>query len=206
MNIFVFTSKDTLDISRQRVRLLSILFIFFLPFPVRWQRPRVKFAALPPSPTWWSPSRETRLTTNCLPRVGGPHHYAKHLWKDGTICLEGGGEFGGTSNATTPGGSAASMPTAPPTSETAVWGITWVLISGDKIVKFSWHAGRGFAIVRWKTTVPAVGRKNSNSHTGAKSQSWTALRPKVLVNLHPLPHSFKAKPHPLPLKKARPAI
>lgn len=83
--------KDTLDI-RQRVWLLSIpfYFIFFLPFPVRWQRPRVKFAALPPSPTWWSPSRETRLTTNCLPHVGGPHHYAKHLWKDGTLCLEGG--------------------------------------------------------------------------------------------------------------------
>lgn len=206
MNIFVFTSRYIRHQQTARAIVVNSVYFFFaissqvtkassevcssttLPNLMESLERNTPHYKLPP--TCWRP---TPLCKTPLKR-----------WNN--LFGRGGGEFGGTSNATTPGGSAAPMPTAPPTSETAVWGITWVLISGDKIVKFSWHAGRGFAIVRWKTTVPAVGRKNSNSHTGAKSQSWTALRPKVLVNLHPLPHSFKAKPHPLPLKKARPAI
>lgn len=198
--------KDTLDI-RQRVWLLSIpfYFYFFLPFPVRWQRPRVKFAALPPSPTWWSPSRETRLTTNCLPHVGGPHHYAKHLWKDGTLCLEGG--FGARWTLLPPGGSGARVLTAPPTSETARWGKSLLFqISGDKIAKFSWHAGRGGGLSLGENHCSSCWEEKTQIHTGAKSQSWTVLRPKVPDKLHPLPHSFKPKPHLLPLKKARPAI
>lgn len=79
-------------------------------------------------------------------------------------------------------------------------------ISGDKIAKFSWHAGRGGGLLLGENHCSSCWEKKTQIHTGAKSQSWTVLRPKVPDKLHPLPHSFKPKPHLLPLKKARPAI
>lgn len=163
MKVFVFTNKRYIR-HQHTVRVIvvnSVLFIFFLPFPVRWQRPRVKFAALPPSPTRWSPSRETRLTTNCLPRVGGPHHYAKHLWKDGTICLEGG--FGGTSNTTTPLDQRpkCQLPLQPQRQPGGDSLRFWY--QDTKLLNFLDMLGGG-CYCQVKATVPAIGRKNSNSH------------------------------------------
>lgn len=164
-NSFALANKRYIRHQTARVIVVnSVLFYFFLPFPVRWQRPRVKFAALPPSPTWWSPSRETRLTTNCLPHVGGPHHYAKHLWKDGTLCLEGG--FGARWDTTTPGGSEARVLAAPPTSETARWGNHFCFrYQETKLLNFlDMLGGVGGAFVRWKPLFQLLGGKNSNSH------------------------------------------
>lgn len=74
-----------------------------------------------------------------------------------------------------------------------------------KLLNFLDMLGGVGAFVRWKPLFQLLGGK-TQIHTGAKSQSWTVLCPKIPDKLHPLPHSFKPKPHHLPLKKARPAI
>lgn len=58
----------------------------------------------------------------------------------------------------------------------------------------------GVAIVRWKPLFQLLGGK-TQIHTGAKNQSWTVLRPKVLVNLHPLPTHSNQNHTSSPLKR-----
>lgn len=66
--------------------------------------------------------------------------------------------------------------------------------------------GGGLLLSGEKPLFQLLGGKTQIHTQELKARAGQRYAQKVLVNLYPLPHSFKAKPHPLPLKKARPAI
>lgn len=203
-NLFAFTNKRYIRHQTARVIVVnSVLFIFAISSQVTKASSEVCSSTTLPNlmeslerntphyklpPTCWRP---TPLRKTPLKR-----------WN--TLFGRG---IRGTLDTTTPVGSEARVLTAPPTSETARWGNHFCFrYQETKLLNFLDMLGGVGGFLLGENHCSSCWEEKTQIHTGAKSQSWTVLRPKVPDKLHPLPHSFKPKPHLLPLKKARPAI